>query len=122
MNNNFRIIFIIISTAKVNIANIYIKNTHFPLKENTALPESPLKQSMLSSTYKAVKICLIILLVTKQSRRNFNAARQSSTVSNVGQEHILLKKNLPKQLCHTFLEVYVNQEYKQMQEKIYLKL
>ena len=103
INNSFRIIVITISTAKANIANIYIKNTHFPLQENTALPESPLKQSILSSTYKAVNMCLIILLVTNQSGRNFNAVRQSSITSNVGRNISFWKRTFPNNSVTHFL-------------------
>ena len=41
--------------------------------------ESSLKYNILSSAHKEVGRFLIILLVTNQSRINFNAARQSPT-------------------------------------------
>ena len=55
----------------------------------------------------AVKSYLIILLVTNQSDISFSAARG---LSFIDQERILFKKSLQKQLRHTFLEFYINQE------------
>ena len=49
------------------------------LQENMVLPESSLKQSILSPAYKAIRSYLIILFVTNQSRINFNTGRKSST-------------------------------------------
>ena len=43
-------------------------------QQHVALLESSLKYSIFSSAYKAVKISLIILLVTNQSETKFNAA------------------------------------------------
>ena len=52
-------------------------------------------------------------IVTNQLGISFNAARESSTASSHNLNlsgHILLKRNLQKQVCHTFLEFYDNQE------------
>ena len=52
------------------------------LQENSPLPEPSLKQSILSSAYKAVRSFLALLLVTKQSVISLNATRQSSAASS----------------------------------------
>ena len=67
---------------------IYIKNTHFSL----------------------------ILYVKNQLGISFNVPRESSQFHHtffefyIYEENMLLKKDLQKQLCHTFLELNINEE------------
>ena len=87
----------------------------------TTLRKSSLKYSIFSSAYKAVKSFLIVLLLTNQSGISFNVATESSTALSsifgaTYQGTILRKKDLQKQLYHTFLEFYINQEEDQVQK------
>ena len=77
MNNAFRIIFIIVSIIKVHLIKIYTKNTYL-ITTKCGITRIFIKRSILSSSYKAVRSFLIILLVTNQSGTYFNAGRKSS--------------------------------------------
>ena len=71
---------------------------------------------------KLYKTFLIALFAKHQSGISFNAARESSTASS----HIFwvirlsgqytIKKDVPKQLCYIFLELYIDQEQNQIQK------
>ena len=83
------------------------------------LRKSSLKYSIFSSACKAVKSFLIVLILTNQSGISFNVAIESSTAlwnifGAIYQGTILHKKDLQKQLYHTFLEFYINQEEDQV--------
>ena len=119
-NNSIRIIFIKI-IIKINVNNIYIKNTYF-ITRNTKLPESSLKQNIFPSAQKALKSSLNILLVTNQSRIIFNAAREPLTASS----HILqvlyysgqytIKNGYSEATLSYILEFCIDQEQNQIQK------
>ena len=114
MNNCIRIIFIK-TIIKINIIKIYIKNTHF-ITTKYNITRIFIKIECIVICKQSNKKFLIILLVAKQSGISFNAARESSTTSSSIFWVIYLsgqytsKKDLQKQLYHTFLEFYINKE------------
>ena len=78
-----------------------------------SFPESSLKNSIFSSAWKAVKSCLIILLVTNQSRIIFYVTKEISTalphifwVIYLSGRYIIIKGSSETTLSHIFWVLY----------------
>ena len=78
MNNSCRIIPIKINIIKVNIINIYTKNTHF-MTEKCDITRIFINKDYIILENNSWSSFLIILLITNQSGKNFDVGRKAST-------------------------------------------